>query len=409
MKPQSIYCFLIFLLIFANACKKDVLPSKGYQLSFSDSEKSILQSDNFFGINLFKQLGDTATTNLFISPLSVALDLTMAYNGSEANTAAQMKQVLGYSQLPLISINQNCESLIQLLENADPKVTLNIANSIWYRNNMTVKDSFINLNKKYFNAQVIPADFNNPSTVGLINNWAANNTDNKITQIINSISPLNMMFLINAIYFKGSWEYSFPTANTQNQTFYLTGGNTISTPFMNLTGNFKYLKNSLFTAAELPYGNGNFSMLVLVPNGTNDPQTIINNLSPANWINWNDSLTLIQNVKITFPKFTLSDNMSLVQPLENLGMTDAFIQGSANFSGIDGGHDLYISGVTHYTYIDVDESGTEAAAITVTTITTSVSPVYLPMLVANKPFIYFIKENTTNTILFAGILENPSK
>ncbi len=401
---------LSLLIMFTLSCNKETLPnlSNGNTLKFTDAEKSLLQSTNSFGINLFKQLGDTATSNLFISPLSVSLDLTMVYNGAKANTASQMQQVLGYGNLSNITINEDCQSLIQMLENADPNITFLIANSIWYRNTMTVKDSFINLNKTYFYAQVTAADFNNPSTVGEINNWAASNTDNKITQIITSIDHTTMMYLINALYFKGTWQYTFPTANTNNQNFYLSNGNTVSTPFMYEICNLKYLQNSLFSAAELPYGNGNFSMVVLVPAGSYTPLTILNSLSVQNWNNWNDSLILQKNVKVTLPKFTGTNNFSLVNPLKKLGITDAFSPLVANFSGIDGATDLYISDVKHFTYIDVDETGTEAAAVTITTVTASVAPIYEPILTANKPFVYFIKENTTNTILFAGIMENPA-
>lgn len=410
MKKVAIIFTLICFLIFSNSCKKEELSSTG-NLKFSNTEKSLLLSTNSFGISLFKQLGSTSTTNLFLSPLSISLDFTMAFNGAHTNTAYQMQQVLGYSQLSNLAINQSCQSLIQMLENADPSVTMLIANSIWYRNTFTVKDSFIDENKTYFDAQVNAANFNSPSTVTLINNWVASNTDNKITHVIDSIDSAEIMFLINATYFKGTWQYAFPVANTKDQTFYLSNGSTENTTFMIETASLKYLQNRLFTATVLPYGKGNFSMLVMVPNGTNTPQTLLNNLSPANWMNWNDSLTLEKQVTVTLPKFTMSNNFSLIPPLQSLGITDAFIFGVADFSGIDGRYDLYISDAYHYAYVSVDETGTEAAGVTVITVSeASYNPNEnnnVKYLTANRPFLYFIKENTTNTILFEGIMEQP--
>ena len=409
MKNRITASVLVLLLVLGVGCTKKATTetsSSGTPFNFSVSEKAVLSSTNSFAINLFSQLGDTATTDLFFSPLSIALDLTMVYNGAEDSTALQMQQVLGYGQMSNLAINQACHGLMQQLLESDPSVTLNLANSIWYRNTMTVKDSFITVNQTYLSAQVEAADFTNPNTVTLINNWAANETDQKITSVLTKISPADMMYLLNAIYFHGNWSKAFNASNTAAQNFTLSDGTPYSTPFMNQTGSFPFYSNDLFSSAMLPYGNGNYSMVILVPSGNNTPKDILDKLTPASWNSWNASYSSTGTTTLSIPKFSVRNQLNLNNTLENMGMTDAFYPTTANFSGISS-MGLYISYVDHDSYISIDETGTTAAAVTITGISTAVAIENKNSLIANKPFLFVIKENTTNTILFAGIIEKP--
>jgi len=218
-----------------------------------------------------------------------------------------------------------------------------------------------------------------------------------------------VMYLINAIYFKGAWTYRFETKNTEKATFYLTDGTPYQTDFMNMKERFRYMKNDLLSAVEMPYGKGDFSMMVLLPNEGKTYNDVISNLNSENWTSWTSKLDST-NVFVNLPKFKFSYKKTLNQDLVNLGMGIAFDPSNADFTGINEAGQLYISFVLHKSFVEVNEEGTEAAAVTVVGVSlTSVGPaepVYVNFNV-NKPFIFAIKENSTNSILFMGLVKKP--
>ncbi|MDP4210240.1 MAG: serpin family protein [Bacteroidota bacterium] len=400
----------LMVAILTGGCNKSDSPVIG-PLNLTPSQKSLLNSSNTFGLKLFSQLTSEtgAPDNVFISPLSVSMALTMTYNGAANDTRDSMRNVLGFNEMTDADINQTCHDLVSVLGSADPKVSMEIANSIWYDQKFKVLPDFLNINRTYFDAEVSKADFTNTATVSLINNWVDNKTNHKITSIINSIPPEILMYLINAVYFKGAWKYEFDKAKTSQQNFILADGSNYSTDFMVQKGTFEYYQNADFSAVDLPYGNGNFSMMVLVPNAGKDYKTILSNLNTANWNAWNNSLTNA-NVQVYLPKFKTTYKNELDKSLTNMGMGIAFSDVKADFSGIDGNHDLYISTVLHKTYADINEEGTEAAAVTVVGVgVTSVGPGESTIIFrADKPFIFVIKEKQTNSLLFMGLIRKPS-
>jgi serine protease inhibitor len=409
----------IFLLIavvsswMVISCKKDSSadPVKTV-VSLTPAQKSVFTSSNKFGLTLFKNLASEvpADSNLFISPLSVSLALTMTCNGAASQTETSIQTTLGFAGMSKSEINQACKDLVRILENCDPNVSMGIANSIWYRNTFTVRDSFLTINQNYFNAEVKAADFDNPQTVTLINNWVNAKTNGKINSIITAPVPSNLvMYLINAIYFKGFWKYAFDQTNTSKADFTLSDGTVYSTDFMVQKDTISYYENDLFTSVALPYGNGNFSMVVLVPKEGKNYRSILDNLDESSWNSWNAGLQNVTNVQVYLPKFTFGYGSKLNDVLSSMGMSVAFDPNNADFSGIDGAHDLFISEVKHKAWVEVNEKGTEAAAVTsVSVIATTVGPGEGPIdFRANKPFIFAIKENTTNNILFIGLMQKP--
>ena len=412
MKIQLIVYSAIFIFFVATSCKKNETPAARQEVHFTTSQKAMLGSSNTFGLNLLSHLGATIPENgnLFISPLSVSLALTMTYNGASGNTAVEMKQVLGIPQLSQTDINQAGKDLLQLLLHLDPKVTLEIANSIWYRNTFPVKADFLAINTTYFDAEVNASDFNDPNMVNLINSWVKTKTHEKIQSILDNIDPAAVMYLINAVYFKGAWQYAFDPSKSSLQNFHLANGSTYTTSFMNQLCSLKYMKNELLSAVELPYANGYFSMVVMVPEEGQTTATILGQLTDKTWNAWNTAMTMIPKVQVLLPKFKTQSDLELKENLIAMGMKDAFLKDVADFSGIDGAKDLLISKVKHKTFVEVNEEGTEAAAVTsVEIIVTSVGPgndktIYFN---ADKPFVFFIKENTTNSILFAGVIQKP--
>lgn len=334
--------------------------------------------------------------------------LAMTLNGAGGQTYTQMQSTLGLTGLTNTEINQSYQNLIAMFSTLDPSVTFNIANSIWYRNTFSVLDSFLVVDSTYFNAKVAALNFNDPSAADVINNWVSEKTNGKITSVVQApLPPEAMMYLINALYFHGTWRYAFDRKYTKLGTFYLANGSTESDSLMTMTDTLNYYSDQYFRGVELPYGNGDYSMIVLLPDSgsaTNPIPTlnqgeinsITNGLKP-------------EYVTVTLPKFKLRYSVILNKALSQMGMANAF-SSAADFTRINPAGGLYISYVLHKTYIDVNEIGTEAAAVTVVavaTLATGAGPQPV-MFDANRPFVFLIKENHSNTILFMGAVTQPS-
>jgi serine protease inhibitor len=403
MNRLFISCLLIVALS-ANCSKdkpagnKDIVP-----ISLTANQKSLVTSNNAFGFDMFRTInkGEPGDKNVFISPLSISLALAMTYNGADGDTKTEMQNTLRFPDLSADEINGYFQKLTSTLLNLDPTVKLGIANSIWYRDDFSVLPDFISINQSYYNAEVKALDFNDKASVGKINGWVAEKTNDKIKKVIDDISPDMVMFLINAIYFKGEWKYDFNKDLTREGPFNLSASEQSTVPFMHQEGTFDYYSNDSLQLMEMPYGQGNFSMVVLLPKQGYSVSALADNLTPEMWNGWLAD-TARANVAVTLPKFKFEYERTLNADLMALGMVKAF--GPADFSKINPTADLYISFVKHNSFVDVNEEGTEAAAVTVVGIVeTSMppGPVYIPFT-ADRPFIFAIRETTTNTILFMG-------
>jgi len=409
----KIYCIFILLFSFLFVtCIKDPTAisavNKKVARQLTKSEQSLVQSDNKFGLKLFQKVVEQeGEQNIFISPLSVSLALGMTYNGANGSTKEAMENTLELSGLTIQEINESYKTLIELLTHLDPKVTMTIANSIWYRQSFTFEPAFIDLNRAYFNAEVSALDFNDPNSVGIINNWVDENTNGKITEIINSINPLDVMFLINAIYFKGTWTYEFDQDLTEDDLFYLPNGSQVTCKMMEQKGDFQYFSNDDFEAADLPYGDEYFSMAIILPRPGKTVDDIIAQFTPDNWEEWMSGFDK-QGLAVQMPKFKLQYKLSLVQALGALGMEIAFDPYQADFTRMYPPGDLYISEVMHKTFVEVNEEGTEAAAVTSVTIgTTSVGDPSIPVFRVDRPFVFVIRDRHSGSIIFAGKIIEP--
>jgi serine protease inhibitor len=400
---------ILFILIMVVSCKKEASEVNPKPVvEFTATQSKVLQSSNQFGINLFDNLAanQSQTRNLFISPLSVYLALTMTYNGASGQTATEMKTALGFDGLTDEEINESCKELVDIILNIDPKVILKIANSIWYRNNFEVETNFLNTNQHYFDATVHASNFNDPATVGLINDWVKSKTNQKIDKVVSYIDPNTVMYLINAIYFKGAWKYKFETNNTFSGNFTCGNSMIVSTKYMNQKVSLKHMSNDIFSAVELPYGNSGFSMMILLPNAGKKTGDIIQNFTSTNWNQWCNSMDSSE-VLLKIPKFKFTYDSVINESLKTLGMPRAFDPTAAEFAKINPHAQLFISKVLHKSFVEVNEEGTEAAAVTSVEIGVTAN---LPGVIfsADRPFIFAIKENTTQTILFSGLVNNPN-
>lgn len=396
------------LIIFIAGCEtssqfNNEIPMR----ELTPSEKLLVNSADNFALNIFKKIAyDEPGKNVFISPLSISMALGMTLNGAEGNTYEAMRNALSLSGITQQEINESYQSLIQLLTKIDSKVIMQIANSIWYRNTIPVKPDFIETNKKYFNAVINPMNFNDPATVNIINNWVKESTNGKIDKIVDKIDPQTIMYLINAIYFKGTWQYQFDKNKTVDDFFKKESGELVQCKMMNLETDFYVSSNDTFTMLDLPYGKGNFSMTILLPAKDKQLKDVINTLTNSLWNNSINNLSKMKK-QLYMPKFKMEYKIKLNETLKALGMEIAFDPYNANFKKIyEGVGNAYISDVDHKTFVDVNEEGTEAAAVT--SVTIGVTSILDNIIRLDRPFVFVIREKNSGCILFIGKLEDPS-
>lgn len=396
------------LMIGLQSCEENKNNPEPIPLDLTPKSKMLIEADNNFGFELFRKVVESEedSKNIMISPLSISLALAMTYNGSDGTTKEAMEETLHLSGLSVDDINNSYKNLIEAMVSLDPKVILEIANSIWYRDDFYVEQEFLNLNKTYFNAEVAALDFGAAESLYTINNWVAENTNNKIKKIIDQIDPFDVMFLINAIYFKGMWTYQFDPEMTEDLPFHLQDGSVEDVPFMKMESDVMYYYDDLIEAIELPYGKGNYSMIIILPASGKTISDVLVQLTPESWESWLNNFYPRQGLEIHLPKFRFEYEKGLKEVLSALGMSIAFSPGEADFSKINSLFQLFISQVKHKTFIDVNEEGTEAAAVTAVTISlTSIQPPNI--FEANQPFFFLIKENQSNAIIFSGKVAIP--
>jgi len=371
-----------------------------------ESKNTVFQAHNDFGFDIFKTLAlEEGNANIFISPSSIAMALSMVYNGAQGETKTAMEKTLHAQGIDMTMLNQENKRLSESLQNPDPKVTLSIANSLWIRQGKIIEKAFINEMKKSYNAEISTLDFNDSQSANTINAWVKNETRGKISQIVSSpISPEMMLYLINAIYFKGSWTTAFDKTLTEDRDFTPNKNEAIKHPFMRRHDDFLYAETESTQSVILPYGaNERLEMVIFLPK---DLQEFITNLNKDTWNDWMKKYKKTEGT-VLLPKFTMEYEKELKPLLVQLGMGIAF-QDAANFNGI--GTQLKISAVKHKTYVDVNEEGTEAAAVT--SIGMAV-PAFNPeekkifYMEINHPFFFAIRDSQTQEIVFMGVVQNP--
>jgi serpin B len=368
-----------------------------------------------FGLRLFRTVNAAEEgENVFLSPLSVSMALGMTLNGAEGATRTAMEETLALNGLSQKEINGSYQSLIELLAGLDPKVQFSLANSIWYRDTFSVRSAFIDTNKMYFDAEVAGLDFSSPQAAETINGWVEEKTQGKIPKIVPArIPPEMVMYLINAIYFKGDWTYQFDEKKTEEAPFTLADGSEKTVDMMHQTEpTFAHYGDETLEAVDLPYGDSLYTMTVLVPRRTPEgpasADSLAADLDAERWQAVTRGLRESERkAGVVLPRFELEYEKTLNDVLKAMGMEEAFLPEQSDFSGINAsaGEDLYISKVKHKSFVKVNEEGTEAAAATSVGIgLTSTGP---PVVRADRPFLFVIRENHSGTILFIGKVGDP--
>jgi serpin B len=390
--------------------KQDSPPENPFDLP--EKSARVIEADNQFGLELFRKVVAEAepNDNTMISPLSVAIALGMTYNGAAGDTKTEMGKTLKLNGLSADQINMAHKALLSALKKADAEVLLEIANAIYYRQGTLVLESFKSVNRESYDAEISALNFDDPATVNVINNWVAAKTRDKIPTIIDRIDTDLMMILLNAIYFNGTWKYKFDEYKTYELPFRHGDGQWKDVETMNMENSLEYTRNELFSAIHLPYGKGDFNMTVILPGDGQTTGDVMSALTLENWKKWVKGFKKEENVEVTMPRFKFSWEMQLNDILKKMGMPKAFTPYVADFSGINGENNLYVSFVKHKTFVDVNESGTEAAAVTAVGISVTSMPMDPPKKInfrVDRPFIFTITEKNTGTILFIGEIRAP--
>lgn len=377
--------------------------------ALSVGEEKVRDASNKFTFSLFERLNDAQRgANVFVSPLSASMALGMTMNGADGATFNQMRDALGFGATSQAEINQGYKELIALLRSLDRSVDFRLANSIWYRRSFPFHQTFLDATKAWFDAEVQGLDFANPASLGTINGWVDRSTSGKITKVIEQISNDNVMFLINAIYFKGSWRDQFDPAETRDAAFHAADGRQQPVKLMHRHARMSYVETPEFQAVDLPYGRDAFAMTVLLPKPGTTVDRLAGSLTTDSWSALVGRLHSA-DVDLHLPRLKLSYERTLNDDLQALGIRDAFVPDGANFTRMspEGLH-LFIDYVKQKTYVDVNEEGTEAAAVTVVAISVTSAPQTVVMRV-DRPYVFAIRERLSGTILFIGkIVAMPS-
>jgi len=395
------------VLLTAIGCKNStVAPTPNESAGELRVSTAFADQTTQFAFDLAKNVNaaEGPTKNVFISPLSLHIALGMILNGANGQTAQEIQKTLKLDAQTLAEANTTYQNLMENLPTVDPKVTVTLANSVWNRNTFPVESSFQDVLKQTFKADISAEDFSDPATVGKINAWASQKTNGKIPKVIDQIQPDNIMFLLNALYFKGDWKTQFDAGKTIDASFTLASGGTTTVRMMRLDNNFRQAQRSTYSAFELPYGSDKYAMTVLLPAMNTTADALLNSLNGSEWAQLQKDMTL-GNIDLGLPKFTLSYEVNLNNTLSTLGMPTAFTD-RADFSKINAKQGLLLSFVKQNTFVAVDEQGTEAAAVTTTGVSTT--SVRMPTL-CDRPFVFVIHEKTTGTVLFIGKIADPTK
>lgn len=385
------------------------------------ADYELLEAGADFAPDIFREVVSVSGSdeNVFISPLSISMAMGMAHAGAAGGTQDGIHEGLRLPDgMTLEQINKSYRSIMTVLPGLDPATTVSLANAVWYRQGLSLHGSFESTCRDYFDAQVKAMDFNLPTAADTINDWVDEKTNGKIDGIVKPpLSPNLMAILANAIYFKGTWTYTFDPDMTESLPFHRADGTEVLRDMMRLctdslrdasTGEpdttVLYARTELFKAASLPYGNTALRMTVLAPNQDYDAGDIIETFTADSWDEWRNQLEPAF-FDVVLPKFRFEFGQMLNDHLIAMGMEDAFNPAVANFDSMFVDLSVYISKVLHKSFVQVDEEGTEAAAVTA--VFMDATSIEKPVVACNRPFVFVIHESTTGAILFMGRIADP--
>ena len=375
-------------------------PYKRLELTTKSAE--FARKGNDFAFNLIDRVNDATQVDFIISPLSMQFLLGMILDGAQGQTADEICSVLGYGAGEVDAVNEYCQAMLQQLPDMDKKTKLAIANAIVVNQKYQLLDSYKSTVGKYYDAEVANMDFDdNAGTTKKINKWCSDKTNGLVPEIIKNVNPYMFAYLMNAMYFKSEWKQKFPKGNTSSETFTAENGAKTSVQMMKIEKSFLYQDNDVMRVVRLPYGNGVYSMMVILPA---EGKTIADVTSYLNGKEWDAFISnqVSCDVDLWLPKFETKFHIDLNDILSAMGMPSAFDAIKANFKAMSGSA-LCLSFVQQDAVIKVDEEGTEAAVVSSAgMLATSAGPGDHIVFHADHPFLYLITESSTGAVLFAG-------
>jgi serine protease inhibitor len=378
----------------------------------------VAAADNAFGFRLLNAVQKAIPSgNVVLSPVSAALDLSVALNGADGQTRQEMLAALSLKGLELGAINAANAQLVKVIRTPAKSITLSVANSLWVDSRRaTLRPDYVKRTQASYDAEMIDLDFSNPSAATRINSWASKETQGKISKVIDRIDPADLVLLLNAVYFKGQWAHKFDRAQTQQRDFTLEGGSVKQVPRMVQSGRFDYFETPQIQALRLSFGEGDLVMEILLPAKSSSLGALEAELTPEHWTGWQEQYAP-RSGSIELPRFELKSNYRLNEPLQALGMTRAFHADGAQLTGMFSSApgqtvagSFFISSVLQSTYWKVDEEGAEAAAATTTGVrATAVARPEQPFrMIVDRPFFCAIEDRRSGALLFVGAIYDPA-
>lgn len=402
LNPRAIAALLATLALLP-ACDPITGPkSSGPTWSKVPLDQRVTDAYTGFGFELFRTLQlEGPRENLFVSPTSAAFALVMTYNGAVGQTSDEMALALGIDDLDLAMVNETSRKWLDALrETEDPRVELAIAHSIWYRDWFPIRASFLDRVRTSYDAGILPITTPEP-----INAWVDKETRGRIAEIVEVIPPNVVAYLIDALYFKADWTYQFDEADTRDASFRRPDGSTVQVQMMSQEGPFSTRTDGDMSMVRLPYGSGRFSMILALPREGKDLAEVAARLQPDRWRQWMAEFDVPSRVSVGLPRFEIEWESSLMESLQAMGMEVPFQYGVADFTGMFESPGAYISDVLQKTFLRVDETGTEAAAVTNVTMVLRSAP---PPIIFDRPFFLAIYDHATETVLFLGQITDPT-
>ncbi|HOV17724.1 MAG TPA: serpin family protein, partial [Candidatus Dojkabacteria bacterium] len=391
-KNNKILPLLIVILLLSAVLVFLVIKLNGVDTGDTNEPDEVETMSGDFDTDLFKaSFSASENKNVVVSPFSVKMALSMAAQGANGKTLEEMNKVIGLDET-------SNEYFRRLIEDAakDGDITLNIANSVWLRQGLQFNPAYMDILDSYYMAQASTLDFAEPSSKDTINKWVSEKTNGKIEEIVDEIKPLDIAFLINAIYFNANWSTPFEQGLTSKKDFTLLDGSKVKADLMSKTAHLLYQENNEFQAVELPYGeNERYVMRVYLPKEDVKFDKFVKGIDKESLQQWGGDFGSMKGV-LELPKFKTEYSNSMKDILISMGIKEAFNSNSADFSKMVTveGQNVYISEVMHKTYIDVNEKGTEAAAATSIEMSATSAPQPEEMfeMIVDRPFVFTIDD-----------------
>jgi len=408
MKIKLLIIPAIFIFFLSNCSKND---GDGKKISLNSSEQATVNACNSFALQLLQRVNNAEhiDSNYCFSPFNLSVGLALAYNGAEGNTKTAMAEIVQFNSLSLNDINNAYKKLKNSFTELDKYVKVSISNAILYKSASDINQTFIDLGQDFYYSEVRPIDFGSSLAVTEINRWFAESTGYYLTTIVSSVAANNVLYGINGLYFDGAWKYKIDPFFTADSVFFLADGSEVEVQTMLQKNPFNYYENDRMRVTELPFGEGNYTMLILLPKAGQTTNDIIGQMSDEYWKTIVDGLEMKNNLQIWLPKFQIIYEKSLNEILSQMGLESMFAA-DANFS-LMGNGSLNFTQYQHKTYISLDEDGIRTSGVPTYNNPTSEAGGslfdYFPFVV-NKPFIFAIRELDTKAIIYLGKVVNPA-